>query len=196
MKIGTIIGLAVAGVLAFSAVGSYNSLVSLEERVNVSYAQYQNQLGRQADLIPNLANVVKGYMNSEQQTMIQTAAARAGDAAKMKPSDVANNPELQKKLVEAQAAMGRAMVTLNATREAYPELKASRQVEGLMSEMAGTQNRITVARGNNQNMVQEYNSTVRIFPRVVFASVFGFKSKPYYEAGEENQRAPKIDFAK
>ena len=191
----SVIGLG-AVLLASSAISNYNSLVPAEEKVNISYAQYQNQLKRQADLIPNLAEITKGYMTSEQKTMIETATARAGDAAKMKPSDVANNPELQKKLVEAQAQMGRAMATINATREAYPELKASKQIDSLMVEVAGTQNRITVARGNNQKAVNEFNLEVRQFPRVIVAKLIGFSAKPYYEATAEEQNAPKLNFSK
>lgn len=190
-----LIGAVIVGLfVAVSAVSSYNTLVPIEERVNVSYAQYQNQLKRQADLIPNMVEIVKGYMNSEQKTMIEVAISRAGDASKLKPSDVASNPELQKKLADAQASMNQAMVTLNATREAYPDLKASKQVEGLMAELAGTQNRVTIARGNNQKAVSEYNVFVREFPRVIFAKLMGFSTKPYYEAGAEEQNAPKITF--
>lgn len=196
MKTGTIVTIAVAGFIALSAVGGYNSTVTLSENVNGTYAEYQNQLKRQADLIPNLADVVKGYMNSEQKTMIDTAAARSGEVSKFRPSDVANNPELQKKLLEAQAAQGRALATLNAVREAYPNLKADRQVQSLMTELAGTQNRVTVARGNNQRAVKDYNATIQMFPRVVIARMFGFNTKPYYEAGEEAQNAPKLNFSK
>lgn len=196
MKTGLIVTGVVVAFLGLATVSSYNGLVPLNENVNVTYAQYQNQLKRQADLIPNLAEIAKGYMNSEQRTMIETAVARAGDASRMKPADVADNPELQKKLIEAQAGMGRAMVTLNAVREAYPNLKANEQVNNLMVELAGTQNRITVARGNNQKAVNQYNVAVQQFPRVVLARVFGFNAKPYYEAGEEAQNAPKINFTK
>lgn len=196
MKIGGYVAIGAVAVFAMVAVGNYNSLVNLDENVNGTYAQYQNQLKRQADLLPNLTDITKGYMNSEQKTMIETAIARAGDAARMKPSDVANNPELQKKLVEAQAQMGKAMVTLNAVREQYPDLKANQQVANLMAEVAGTQNRVTVARGNNQKAVNDYNRTVRQFPKVIFASMFGYGQKPYFEAGAEAQNAPQLNFSK
>lgn len=186
----TLVGVVVFGSIAAS---SYNTLVPVEEAVNVSYAQYQNQLKRQADLIPNLAEVVKSYMNMEQKTMVDTAIARAGDASKVSMKDVAGNPDLQKKLVDAQSSMGRAMVTLNAVREAYPELKSSKQVDSLMVELAGTQNRVTVARGNVQRAVNEYNLYRRQFPRVVMASILGFSGKPYYQATDEEQNAPKLN---
>lgn len=175
------------------AANSYNTLVPYEEKVNNSYAEYQNQLKRQADLIPNFAEVVKSYLSFEQKTMVETATARAGDAAKMKPSDVANNPELQKKLVEAQSGMGKALATLNAVKEAYPELKGNTQTDKLLTELAGTQNRVTVARYNNQKTVTEYNLQIRQFPRVIVAKVIGFHSKPYFEATAEEQNAPKLN---
>ena len=196
MKVGSVIGLAVAAILAVSVIGSYNGLVNIEENVNGSYAQYQNQLKRQADLIPNLAKTVQAYATHEQKAMIDTAMARSGELSKIKPSDVANNPELQKKLVDAQAAMGRAMIAIQATREAYPTLKADSQFTALMASLEGTQNRVTIARGNNQRAVNQYNRSVREFPRVVFAKLLNYSVKPYYEAGAENQNAPKLDFSR
>ena len=175
-------------------VNSYNNIVTYEENVNESYAQYQSMIKRQSDLLPNLANVTKGFMTAEQKTMIDVAVARAGDAAKMKPSDVANNPELQKTLVEAQSKLGQAMVAINAVREAYPQLKSSTHVTGLMNEIAGSQNRVTVARGNNQKAVGEYNRYIRGVPVTFLAKAYDFKSKPYYEAPAEDQNVPKINF--
>lgn len=196
MKKYIVIGLAVValGTFGFHASSTYNRLVPIEERVNLSYAEYQNQLKRQADLIPNMAEIVKGYMNSEQKTMIDTAMARSGDLAKIKPSDVANNPELQKKLVDAQASMGQAMVTLNAVRESYPVLRADRQVDRLMVELAGTQNRVTVARFENQRTVNNYNLEVRKFPGMITARIIGFSTLPYFLVSESEQNAPKINF--
>lgn len=196
MKKYIIIGAVVvaASLFAVNASSTYNKLVPIEEKVNLSYSEYQNQLKRQADLIPNLAEIVKGYMNSEQKTMIDTAMARSGDLSKMKPADVANDPALQKKLVDAQASMGRAMVTLNAVREAYPVLKADKQVDRLMVELSGTQNRVTVARFENQKTVNNYNLEVRKFPGLITARIIGFGVKPYFAAAESEQNAPKINF--
>lgn len=182
--------------VGIQAASTYNRLVPFEERVNNSYAEYQNQLKRQADLLPNMADVVKGYMNSEQKTMIDTAMARSGELARVKPSDVANSPELQKKLVEAQAAQGKAMVAINAVREAYPQLKADAQVSKLMVTMEGTQNRITNARFNNQKQVTEFNLQVRQFPGIMVAKLVGFSSLPYFAATQEEQNAPKLNFSK
>lgn len=196
MKTKTIVSLAIAGtmavMLASSAISNWNYMVPLEEKVNVSYAQYQNQLKRQADLLPNLAAIVKGYMTHEQRTNVEYAIARAGDAAKMKPADVANNPELQKALIQAQAAAGRALADVRMVTETTPNLKANEQIKDLMTEVAGTQNRVTIARGNNQKAVMEFNLAARQFPRIILAKVMGLGAKPYFEAGTESQDVPKI----
>lgn len=176
-----------------TASSSYNRLVPYEESVNASYAEYQNQLKRQADLIPNFAEVVKSYMSHEQKTLVDTAAARAGEVSKFKPSDVANNPELQKKLVDAQASTGKALATLNMIKEAYPQLKADGQTSKLLAELSGTQNRITVARYRNQETVRTYNLEVRQFPSIIVAKIIGFHAKPYFEASVEEQNAPRLN---
>lgn len=184
----------VVAALGLTMINTYNRLVPLDEKVNSTYSQYQNQLKRQADLLPMLSDVAKGYMTSEQKTMIDVATARAGDASKLKASDVANNPELQKKLADAQASSSRALASLTVTVERYPELKASENIKTLMTEIAGTQNRVTVARGRNQDSVTEFNREVRVFPGIIIASVIGFGVKPYYKATEEEQNAPKLNF--
>lgn len=193
-----IFGVVILGAVMFglTAVSTYNRMVPFDERVNLSYAEYQNQLKRQADLIPNLADIVKGYMNMEQKTMIETAMARSGEISKFKPADVANDPKLQEKLVEAQAASGKALATLNAVREAYPQLKSNEQVNSLMVEVAGTQNRVTVARFGNQKAVNQFNLEVRHFPGIMVASLIGFGTKPYFAAKESEQDAPKLNFSK
>mgnify|MGYP003450180376 FL=1 len=194
MKKYLLIGVAALTLFAVVGGAKYNQLVPLEEKVNFSYSEVQSQLKRQADLIPNLAEVAKGYMNSEQKTMIEVAAARAGEAAKIKPADVANNPKLQEKLIEAQKSTASVLVTMNSVREQYPQLKADGQINRLMTSLEGTQNRVTVARHNNQKTVNEYNLEVRQFPGNVVALLVGFKKLPYFEAGEDAQNAPKLNF--
>lgn len=196
MKTGLIVAGVLAGFVALWSVGSYNSLVGTEERVNQSYAQVQNVLQRQAELIPNLVETVKGYAAHESGTFQKVTEARNQIAAvaKVDPRELANNPELQRQVIDAQKEIGQALVRLTATREAYPELKANTQFAFLMTEMAGSINRVSVERRKNQIAVQEYNQAVRVFPRVVFASIFGFKAKPYYEAAATSQTAPTVKF--
>lgn len=186
------------GVLALYMMNSYNGLVGLQNNVEQSYSQVQNVLQRQADLLPNLVETVKGYAGHESETFKAVTQARSQlqEAAKLNPLDVKNDPKLQEKIIEAQASMNQAMVKLQMTREAYPELKADRLFSNLMAEITGSQNRITVERRTNQLVVQEYNTAVQTFPRVIFANVFGYKPYPYFKAADSAQSAPKINFTK
>lgn len=197
---------AIAGVIALTYLFSYNGLTSADEDVKQSYGRVQVMMQRQADLLPNLATTVKGYATHEQTTFIETAAARAGALARMpinpktgKPAtrdELADDLEIQKKFAENQKNLGatiqQAMVSINAVREAHPTLKAASLFIGLMSQIEGSQNRITAARGDNQKAVGEFNRSVRKFPRSIVASVHGFSPKPYFEADEAGQKTPQI----
>lgn len=200
----------IGGALALGLLylSSYNGLTTADENVKQSYSHVQVMMQRQADLLPNLAATVKGYASHEQATYIDTAAARAGALSRMplnpktgKPAtrdELANDAELQRKFTENQQALGatmqQAMVAINAVRESNPTLKADTLFIGLMSQIEGSQNRITVARNDNQAMVGSFNRSVRQFPRSVIASIHGFGVKPYFEAEESAQKTPQIKF--
>ena len=175
---------------------SYNGLVNSEENVGVSYSQIQNQLNRQAELIPNLVKIVGQYAKHEKSTLVGLSEARAGVTAvgKIDPTKLANDPALQKQLIEAQASMNAALLKFTSTVENYPQLKADAQFDKLFSEVAGSQNRITVARMDNQNTVNAYNKQVRQLPGKWVAVIAGFEPKPYYEASAAAQTAPEIKF--
>jgi len=196
MKMKWGISVAVAIILALFAMAKYNTFVGLEEKVNQTYSQVQNVMQRQADLIPNLVETVKGYAAHENKTFTMVAEARSKLTAvgKMDPAKLANDPELQKKLIEAQQAANQAMISLNAVKEAYPQLQANENFKSLMAELAGSQNRITVERMANQKAVQEYNQTVRVVPGALVAGLFGFKTKPYFQADDGAQKAPQVKF--
>ena len=190
-----VFGMAIVAGLFYMS--TYNGLVNKDERVKQTYAQVQNVMQRQADLIPNLVETVKGYAGHESATLKAVTEARSAltAVAKLSPDQLAANPELQKQLIEAQANMGRQLISLNAVREAYPELKANRQFLQLMAELTGSQNRITVERRNNQLAVQDYNGTVRRFPGSFIAANHGFTAKPYFEASAEAAAGPpKVKF--
>lgn len=176
--------------------GIYNGLVSSDERVSQSYAQVQNVMQRQADLIPNLVETVKGYAAHENKTLTQVTEARSKLAAiaRMDPEKLAANPELQKQLIEAQAASQQAMISLNAVKEAYPQLQANQNFQTLMAELAGSQNRITVERRNNQLAVQAYNVQTRTVISGFVAQRHGFTAKPYFEASTTAQVPPQVKF--
>lgn len=179
---------------------SYNGLISQSEQVNQSYAQVQNVYQRQADLIPNLVATVKGYATHEKNTFVETAEARASafkaaGIGTVDPSKMANDPELQKRMIETQAsAMAATRSLITAVSENNPTLQASEQFTTLAKELEGSQNRITVERQRNQKAVQMYNTQVRTFPRSIIADLAGFQPIPYYTATADAQSAPQVKF--
>lgn len=192
--IGAILFVPVAIVLTYW--GVYNGLVSADENVRQTYAQVQNVMQRQADLIPNLVETVKGYAAHENKTLIQVTEARSklSAVARMDPEKLASNPDLQKQLIEAQNAAQQAMISLNAVREAYPQLQANQNFQTLMAELSGSQNRISVERRRNQLAVQDYNVRTRTMISGYVARQNGFQVKPYFEATETAQTAPQVRF--
>jgi LemA protein len=183
-------------VLGLWALSSVNGLIGLDQSVQLSYAQVQNVMQRQADLIPNLVETAKGYAGHENKTLVGISEARSklSAVAKMDPEKLATDPDLQKQLIEAQNGMKNSLIELNAVREAYPQLQANSNFQTLMAELAGSQNRITVERRRNQQVVQEYNRAVLVFPRRILASLGGFTPKPYFQASDAAQSAPQIKF--
>jgi LemA protein len=171
--------------LAVVATGcSYNRFTSQEEAIKSSWSEVENQLQRRNDLIPNLVNTVKGYASHEREVFQAVADSRARLAG-------ARTPEER---IEAANAQSAALARLLAIVENYPQLKADAQFARLMDELAGTENRIAVARMRYNERAQEYNTLRRQFPSNVTARLFGFKEYPYFNAPPEAQRAPKVDF--
>jgi LemA protein len=195
MKKSWIIG-GVVAIVAIWALTALNGLVGLDQSVQQSYAQVQNVMQRQADLIPNLVETAKGYAGHENKTLIGVSEARSklSAVAKMDPEKLAKDPELQKQLIQAQNEMQKSIVELNSVREAYPQLQANSNFQTVMAELAGSQNRITVERQRNQRTVQEYNNAVLVFPRRILASLGGYQPKPYFQASETAQSAPVVKF--
>lgn len=186
---GLIITLSVIGVIviifAILAISSYNGLVDQEEAVNAKQSTISVQLQRRADLIPNFVETVKGYSDYEQSTYTAVTEARS---AVMK----ANGAEDQ---AAASAQLDSAIdIWVNAITEAYPELKASEQYRALQDELAGTENRIAIARKDYNDAASEYNRSVRRFPKSIFAGMFGFEQVEYFEADEEANKVPQVSF--
>jgi LemA protein len=163
---GKIIGIVFAVLAVFgvaSGCSSYNGLVVQEENVSKAVTQVQNVLARQANLLPNLAEVVQGYAKNEKELFTQVAEARAGltAVAKLNPKDLASDPKLQKQLIEAQTNMNQALINMRNVAEQYPDLKSAPLFANLMAEVAGSQNRITVERRNASLVIGNYNVVVR-----------------------------------
>jgi LemA protein len=165
---------------------SYNKFTTQEEAIKGAWGEVQNQIQRRNDLIPNLVETVKGYASHEEAVFKEIADARSKLLAAKTPEETIQAANQQ------TSALGR----LLAVVENYPNLKANEQFNRLMDELAGTENRLGVARMRYNERIQEYNTTRRRFPSNMTAKVFGFKEYPYYEAPPSSQAAPKVDFNK
>ncbi|WP_040224695.1 LemA family protein [Bhargavaea cecembensis] len=180
--IAVIIGILV--ILAIMLVPKYNTFVGLEEDVDQSYSQIENQLQRRMDLIPNLVESVKGYAKHEEKVLGDIADARSRLAGADTPEEQATAND------ELSGALSRLLVVV----ENYPELKADANFRQLMDELAGTENRIAVARMDYNETASEYNRNVRRFPGSLVAGIFGFDKKEYFKAAAGAEEAPKVDF--
>ncbi|HTL14725.1 MAG TPA: LemA family protein [Thermomonas sp.] len=180
--------------LALSLSGcGYNQIQGKDEAVKAGWSEVLNQYKRRADLIPNLVATVKGYAAHEQQVLTAVTEARA------KVSQINVNADDAASLAQYQAAQGelsQALGRLLMVTEAYPDLKADQQFLALQTQLEGTENRITVARGRYIQLVQDYNTYIRKFPVNLTAMVFGYKPKPNFTVENEAQiqQPPSVDF--
>jgi LemA protein len=175
--------------------GTYNRLVKSQQAVDGQWAQVQNVYQRRADLIPNLVNTVQGAANFEKSTLTEVTNARASvgrvqiDASKA-PTDAAQLRAFQ----EAQGQLSTALSRLLVVSERYPELKANQNFLTLQAQLEGTENRISVERNKFNEVVQSYNTQVRSVPTNFIAGMFGFASRPFFEAQSGAERAPTVNF--
>lgn len=196
MKKGTIILLAVIAafmLFGFSACGGYNNMVSKQENVSKAWAQVENVYQRRMDLIPNLVNTVKGAANFEQETLTKVIEARAS-ATQIKVDPDKLTPESISKFQQSQGELSQALGRLMVVMEQYPQLKATDNFKELQAQLEGTENRIAVERQNFNTIVQEYNSYIRRFPQVLYAGMFGFDKRGYFEADKGAEKAPEVKF--
>jgi LemA protein len=182
--IGIVIVIAVVVVFGLMLMSSYNNFVSSEENVKQSYAQIENQLQRRLDLIPNLVNTVKGYASHEKEVITSISDARARLAGAKTPGEEAT----------ANADLSNSLSRLLVVVENYPNLKADRQFTQLMDELAGTENRIAVARKDYNDQVALYNKKIKQFPGAIIARMAGFNEKEYFKADPKAQQVPQVDF--
>lgn len=193
MKKTWIIIIAVIAVIAIYGVSSYNSMVSQEEAVGTAWSNVENQYQRRADLIPNLVNAVKGYAAHEKETFDAVVSARA-KATQTTVSIDDLTPEKMEAYQRAQGEVGSALSRLLAVTENYPELKANENFQTLQAQLEGTENRISVERRNFNDVARAYNTSIRRFPKNIFAGMFGFEKRPYFEAQEGAEKAPEVKF--
>lgn len=179
--LGVVAAIVLVLVMMFS---SYNGLVSMNENVTGKWAQVENQLQRRNDLIPNLVNTVKGYAAHETEVFKQVSDARAklGGAKTVAETSAANN--------EMNTALSRLLMVA----ENYPELKSNTNFTQLQDELAGTENRIAVARKDYNDAVQTYNAKIKSLPASLYAGALGFSARDYFKADEAAQKVPQVKF--
>ncbi|MBQ6084490.1 MAG: LemA family protein [Bacteroidales bacterium] len=193
MKKSTIITIVVVALVFLLFFGMYNGLVKKQEAVESQWAQVENVYQRRADLIPNLVETVKGYAAHEEGTFTAVTEAR-NNATKITidPSNI--TPEQLEQFQAAQDQLSGALSRLLAVKEAYPDLKANENFLALQSQLEGTENRITVERKKFNETAQEYNQSIRMFPRNIIANMFGFEKVAYFKAQAGAETAPKVQF--
>ena len=183
----------VIALIVMWGISVYNGMLGLDEGVNTAWANVETQYQRRADLIPNLVNTVKGYAQHEQSTFEAVVNARSkATSITIDPSNV--TPEKLQEFQQAQGELASALGRLIAISENYPDLKASEQFKELQAQLEGTENRINVARTNFNKEAQKYNTTIRTFPKNLFAGMLGFTQRAYFEAEAGANQAPKVEF--
>ncbi|WP_099203415.1 LemA family protein [Miniphocaeibacter massiliensis] len=176
-----IIVLVVLAAIFMMFIGPYNNLVDLDEQVNEGYSQIETVVQRRADLIPNLVETVKGYATHEEETLTKLTEARTGVKNAKSPEELSKaNDEVTK--------------AINIVVEAYPDLKANTNFQSFQDELAGTENRISVARTDYNKVVKTYNAKIRKFPASILAGIMGFDKAEYFKADAGSEKAPEVNF--
>jgi len=186
--IGILVGvLLLLLIVGGGACSTYNSLYGEREQVRQKWSNVDVNLQRRADLIPNLVNTVKGYTKHEEQVFSEIAQAR---------SRLINPQATPEEKIAANGQMDSALSRLLVITENYPDLKANAQYRGLMDELAGTENRIGVARQDYNKQVATYNTDRGHFPGVIFANLFGFQREEEFKADAAKREVPSVDFTR
>ena len=178
-----ILGVMIAG----SFIGAYNNLQVMDEQINGQWAQVENQLKRRNDLIPNLVETVKGYATHEKTVFTNIADARSKLSGAMNKNDV---KAIQNSNSELTGALSRLLLVV----ERYPQLKADKSFTALQDELAGTENRLAVARMDYNESVKTLNAKIRTFPTSIVATLSGIKAREYFEASEAEKAVPQVKF--
>ncbi len=189
----TLILVGIAALLLFMGCNQYNGMVTSLEDVKSTWAKVESQYQRRSDLIPNIVNTVKGAANFEQETLTKVIEARS-KATQMKVDANDLSPEKMAEFEKAQGQLSGALSRLLVVSENYPQLQATQQFSELRAELAGTENRITVARNDFNSVVKSYNVNIKRFPASLFASIFGFKERGYFQSNPGSENVPKVEF--
>ncbi len=173
--------------------GRYNNMVAMEENVNTQWSNVETQYQRRYDLIPNLVNTVKGFATQEQEVLLGVTEARSkASSIQIDPTNLNENNMQQ--FQQAQGQLNGALSRLLVTVEKYPDLKSNQNFLELQAQLEGTENRIAVSRQRFNGAAQEYNTYIRSFPTNTLAGMYGFERKPLFEADQNAENAPKVEF--
>lgn len=180
--------------LGYSSVkGTYNTMVAGSEIVDGQWAEVENQYQRRIDLIPNLVATVKGYAEHEKETLEAVVIARSKATSTTIDAGGMNAASLQQ-FQQAQQGLSSALSRLMVVVEKYPDLKANQGFLDLQAQLEGTENRITVARKRFNDAARNYNVNIKTFPNNIFAGMFNFDEKAYFQAVQGAEKAPKVEF--
>jgi len=196
VKKSTIVIIAIVVVIFLmvsSVVSKYNNMVTLEEGVDASWSQVENVYQRRADLIPNLVATVKGVAEFEKETFTAVTEARS-KVGSINTEGLADNPAALQQFQAAQGQLSGALSRLMVVVEKYPDLKANQNFLDLQTQLEGTENRIAVERNRFNKSAQAYNTVIRRFPGSMYAGIFGFDRKAYFEAESGAEKAPAVEF--
>jgi LemA protein len=194
MNIKWIIPVVIVILFIVWAGASYNSIVSRQQNVKQTWAQVENQYQRRSDLIPNLVQTVKGAANFEKSTLTQVTEARSkASSVHINASDLDNAQKLHQ-FQQAQQQLTGALSHLMVRVERYPKLQSNQNFLALQNQLEGTENRITVARQRFNKAAQNYNTGIHQFPKNLFANLFGFHDKAYFQAQKGAEKAPQVQF--
>lgn len=184
--------IAILVVLAIFAISSYNSLVTQQETATTAWSNVETAYQRRADMMPQLVKIAKAYAKHEQQTLTQVVEARKQVVSiKLDPTNMTADQLAQYQ--KAQGELSSALTRLLALSESYPDLKANENFRTLMVQEEGTENRISFARQEYNEAVQSYNTSIRQFPKVIFAKCFGFEKMEKFTAQANAEKAPDLD---
>ncbi len=188
--------LAIVVALVAFAIGIFNRLVGLRNRVRNSFAQSDVQLTRRYDLIPNLVDSVKGYMKHERETLEAVITARNAAVSGLKAASAdPSNAQAIKELAGAEAALGGALGRLFALAESYPDLKANENMLRFQEELSSTENKVAFSRQSFNDSVMTYNTACEKFPDSVIAGMFQFKLSEFLEIEQpEKREVPEVSF--
>ncbi|MFH1120414.1 MAG: LemA family protein [Bacteroidota bacterium] len=196
MKKSLVVIIAVVGfilILVMWGTSRYNSLVTKEEGVTAAWSQVENVYQRRADLIPNLVSTVKGYADFEKSTLTEVIEARSkATGVTIDPANL-NEASIQQ-FQKAQDGLSSALSRLMVVVERYPDLKANQNFMDLQAQLEGTENRIATERRSFNQAAQDYNTQIRRFPSSIFAGLFGFDKKAYFQAETGAENAPEVKF--